>query len=75
LGWRLFTGSYGSVGMIWCLIRHNINLFCRWCLGGPTGLGAEPSYLRRMVGSFWRKAACCWRLWRWRSSINLDGIL
>jgi hypothetical protein len=40
---------------------------------GLTRSGVGPSYQRKRGGSFWRKVADWWRLWRWRSSINRVG--
>jgi hypothetical protein len=55
--------------------NQNLNLFCKWCLGEPFGLGASPFYLEMKQWKLWRKVVVGWRLWRWRSSAEVDERL
>jgi hypothetical protein len=73
--WQHYAGRCGSAGMIWFFINHNINLFCRWSLGGHSGSGVGLSFLKKMGEPFWRKVVVSWRPSHWTSFISLGGTL
>jgi hypothetical protein len=59
-------------GTIYC---HDINLFCRWFLGGRSGSGVGLSSLMKLDAVLWRMVVVFWRPWLWRSFISLGGTL
>jgi hypothetical protein len=69
-----FCWGYDSVEMMLCSKNQNLNLFCRWCLGEPSGSGVGPFYLEKREGAFWRKVAVCWRLVLWSFSKVVGGM-